>query len=893
MFDYFSGLFTASDTNWERIISGVQRKITDDMNQTLLARIDKDEVKEALFQMHPDKAPGPDGFNPGFYQKYWDIVGSDVYQDVLNFMEKGDFGTQLKETNIVLIPKTSAPQFMSDLRPIALCNVVYKIVSKVLANRLKNVLHHVISEAQSAFIPGRLITDNILVSFEVMHYMKRKRAGKEAFMAIKLDMSKVYDRVEWGFLEAMLQKMGLHARWVDLIMRCVSGVRYTITTEGKEIGPIIPSRGLRQGDPLSPYLFLICAEGLSTLLSDFERQGKIRGCKVARATPSISHMFFADDIYLYCRATAEEAYHVVDALSIFQRASGQQVNLNKSSVFFSSNAGEACRREMCSILNMQEADEHSMYLGLPNILGRRKNAILGFLKERMRSKIQSWENKFLSKPGKETLIKSIAQALPSYAMGVFLIPKGMCEDMEKLMCKFWWKSGSSNNRGVHWSSWERLSIHKSKGGMGFRSLQDFNLALLSKQGWRLLCKPHSLVGRLFKARYYTNGSFLEAEMGSNPSYVWRSIFEARSLVVEGARLKVGNGSSIRMGHDPWLPKATHRTPLSLHPELTNNLVQSLMIPVSLVWDRDLVRDIFSPEDAEIILSIPLSLDRLEDSWYWVLEKSGLFSVNSVYRVLQDRKEEAALGLNCVRLFGGSFAEWIEQTWLLLDQTRRQSLVMLCWGLWKARNDLVWRNKRLAPNSVVVVSNSVFNQWSQAQHKSDIPTAAYLTDADGVEKWQCPNPGSVKVNMDAALFPDLGTYSFACLARDELGHPIEALSRCFNGHVAPELAEAMGFREALSWIKKYNWPRVILESDCLLVIQALRSNVSMLSYFGDVISECKTIWNSSNNVSCMFVKRSANKAAHAIAKAFYSPADRIYKEGEFPSSILNVILGDAF
>ncbi|XP_062087000.1 uncharacterized protein LOC133793720 [Humulus lupulus] len=504
--------------------------------------------------------------------------------------------------------------------------------------------------------------------------------------------------------------------------------------------------------------------------------------------------------------------------------------------------------------------------------------------------------------------------------------------------------------------------------MGFRSLQDFNLALLSKQGWRLLCKPHSLVGRLFKARYYTNGSFLEAEMGSNPSYVWRSIFEARSLVVEGARLKVGNGSSIRMGRDPWIPKATHRTPLGLHPELTNNLVQSLMIPVSLVWDRDLVRDIFSPEDAEIILSIPLSLDRLEDSWYWVLEKSGLFSVKSVYRVLQDRKEEAlmasqspfwvslwklrvppkakdvvwraangylptrsrlsqkhvpvpsvcpqcfieeesithclincpfaqdcwkAMGLNCVRPFGGSFAEWIEQTWLLLDQTRRQSLVMLFWGLWKARNDLVWRNKRLAPNSVVVVSTSVFNQWSQAQLKSDIPTAAYLTDADGVENWQRPNPGSVKVNMDAALFPDLGTYSFACLARDELGHPIEALSRCFNGHVAPELAEALGFREALSWIKKHNWPRVILESDCLLVIQALRSNVSMLSYFGDVISECKSIWNTFNNVSCMFVKRSANKAAHAIAKASYSPADRIYKEGEFPSSILNVILGDAF
>lgn len=219
---------------------------------------------------------------------------------------------------------------MADLRPIALCNVVYKIISKVLANRLKTILHHIISDTQSAFIPGRLITDNILVSFEVMHYMKRKHAGKEAMMTLKLDMSKAYDRVEWGFLRAMLQKMGLNEKWVTLLMSCVSSVRYPITTEGKEIGPIIPSRGLRQGDPLSPYLFLICVEGLPNLLSALEKNGKIRGCKVARTTPSITHMFFPDDIYLYCRATVTEAYNIMEALHLFQRASGQQVNLNKS-----------------------------------------------------------------------------------------------------------------------------------------------------------------------------------------------------------------------------------------------------------------------------------------------------------------------------------------------------------------------------------------------------------------------------------------------------------------------------------------------------------------------------------------------------------------------------------
>uniref|UniRef100_A0A803QK79 Reverse transcriptase n=1 Tax=Cannabis sativa TaxID=3483 RepID=A0A803QK79_CANSA len=140
--------------------------------------------------MYSDKSPYPESFNPGFYQKFWDIVGSDVVKLVQQFFMFGEFSNNLYDTHIVLIPKKSKPESMNDFRPIALCNVIYKIVSKVLANQFKGVLHHVILESQSAFIPGRLIMDNILISFEIMHYLKRKSSGKEGVMAIKLDMSK-------------------------------------------------------------------------------------------------------------------------------------------------------------------------------------------------------------------------------------------------------------------------------------------------------------------------------------------------------------------------------------------------------------------------------------------------------------------------------------------------------------------------------------------------------------------------------------------------------------------------------------------------------------------------------------------------------------------------------
>lgn len=146
--------------------------------------------------MHPDKSPGPDGMTPGFYQRYWGIVSADVIGIVRRFFITGGFPEQLTDTIIVLVPKKKNPQLMTDLRPISLCNILYKIVAKVLANRLKEVMDTVISDVQSAFIPGRLISDNIMIAYEIMHYMKRKMKGKKGWMALKLDMSKAYDRVE-------------------------------------------------------------------------------------------------------------------------------------------------------------------------------------------------------------------------------------------------------------------------------------------------------------------------------------------------------------------------------------------------------------------------------------------------------------------------------------------------------------------------------------------------------------------------------------------------------------------------------------------------------------------------------------------------------------------------
>ena len=166
----------------------------------------------------------------------------------------------------MLIPKVQNPRKITEYRPISLCNVAYKIASKAVANRLKSVLSVIVSENQSAFTKGHFITDNVLVAFETMHHISQKKPGRVGEMALKLDMSKAYDRVEWTCLENVMRKMGVHQKMIDVIMRCITTVTYSIRINGQTRGRIVPSRGLHQGDPLSPYLFLFCAEGLSALL---------------------------------------------------------------------------------------------------------------------------------------------------------------------------------------------------------------------------------------------------------------------------------------------------------------------------------------------------------------------------------------------------------------------------------------------------------------------------------------------------------------------------------------------------------------------------------------------------------------------------------------------------
>lgn len=234
----------------------------------------------------------------------------------------------------------------------------------------------------------------------------------------------------------MLLKLGFARQWIEWMMFCVSFIDFRVLVNDQLIGLIFPGRGLRQGDPLSPYLYVLCAEGLTALFKDAERSGQLHGCKVCKGAPSVSHLLFTDDSILFFQSSITEARRVEEILNIYEVASGQAINYSKSGIVFSSNVVDVLQDAISFILEVWGSLDMNRYLGMPSLIGRRKKAVFSYLKDRLWKKIQAWSKTCFSKSGKEVLVKSVVQALPTYMMSVFLLPTSLMEELERMMNSF-------------------------------------------------------------------------------------------------------------------------------------------------------------------------------------------------------------------------------------------------------------------------------------------------------------------------------------------------------------------------------------------------------------------------------------------------------------------------
>lgn len=299
---FYQKLFISQGGNSENTVrEALQQKVSEEENQRLTAEPTDKEIKHATFSIHPDKAPGPDSFSASFFHANWSTIGPAICQEIKAFFLSGVLPKNINETHVRLIPKVHGPKKVSDYRPIALCSVFYKIISKILTHRLKPILGHLVSENQSAFVPDRAIADNVLITHEVLHFLKSSAAKRHCSMAVKTDMSKAYDRLEWEFIKLVFQRLGFHPTWVNWIMQCVTTVSYAYLINGSPKGKVKPQRGIRQGDPLSPYIFILCSEVLSGLCMKAQDEGSLQGIRVAKGSPQINHLLFADDTMFFLR----------------------------------------------------------------------------------------------------------------------------------------------------------------------------------------------------------------------------------------------------------------------------------------------------------------------------------------------------------------------------------------------------------------------------------------------------------------------------------------------------------------------------------------------------------------------------------------------------------------
>ena len=312
----FISLYTTSLVEAARVPSHEVQwhvQLSEEVKCSLDAMVTLEEIKEALWSMKPYKSPGLDGLHAGFFQRFWLIVGDSVKEEVMKVFLERKVSEYLNKTLIVLIPKVQGPESIGNYRPISLCNSIYKIISKVIVARLRPQLENIVSPFQTAFILGRRGTDNVIIVQELIHTIVQAKERKW-YMAIKIDLEKAYDRIKWSFIREILFKFNFSDKLIELIMSYISLFSTSLLFNGGCLDSFCPSRGIKEGDPLSPYLFIICIEYLGHLIGDKCAVKVWNLVKTSKNGPSFLHLFFVDDLVLFVGADLENCLAINEVL---------------------------------------------------------------------------------------------------------------------------------------------------------------------------------------------------------------------------------------------------------------------------------------------------------------------------------------------------------------------------------------------------------------------------------------------------------------------------------------------------------------------------------------------------------------------------------------------------
>ncbi|GLT49358.1 hypothetical protein SLA2020_229210 [Shorea laevis] len=668
--DFFVELFSRKETRaTSNNYSCFQPRMSDTDNASLLLPISMEEVKVALFSMKGLKSPGPDGIQPIFYQKHWEAVSGTLHSFINKSFSDGFFEPTLLQAHTVLIPKGDSPDMIQKFRPICLLNVAYKILSKVIVNRLRPHLQNLIGPLQSSFLAGRSTTDNIILVQEAIHSMRRLK-GKKGALAFKIDLHKAFDSVDWTFLREVLIDFNLPEPLVRLIMFSVTSLQLSIIWNGEELPYFQPQRGLRQGDPLSPYLFIMVMEKFSHMIMSRLHENQWAPFKLSRGGLALSHLFFADDLMLFGTASTTQIDTIMACLDEFAERLGLEINLKKSKLFVSPNIQGQLANSFSSACGIPLTNDLGIYLGVPIIHGRFKASSYKYILEKMQIKLAGWKQNFLSLAGRRTLVQSVTSSIPTYTMQTVLLPSATCSAIDSLNRKFLWGSDVQANR-PHLVHWNDVCLPRKYGGLGVRSARECNKALIAKLGWQILSGSGKPWCQAIKQKYLHADGFFNCKPMPSSSVTWRSILKTRDVLQLGARWRVGSGSNIQLWNDIWAG-TSKLLDLTIAP-VPHHLLDMTVTDIISNSEWNLLPLVeFLPENVlRMIAAIPLPItSHLDDQLYWHDSPHGDFTVKSAFSLIQQSRLTSI----------PSTEEW---TWIWkLCCTERVKLFV--WLLWRGK-----------------------------------------------------------------------------------------------------------------------------------------------------------------------------------------------------------------
>ncbi|GJR65771.1 RNA-directed DNA polymerase, eukaryota [Tanacetum coccineum] len=461
-------------------------KLTSIQQSDMDSEVSNEEIKRAVWDCGIDKSPGPDGFTFGFYRRFWKLIEKDMVAAVKHFFQSGSIPKCCNSSFIALIPKSPNAKMVKEFRPISLIGSLYKIIAKILANRLVLVLGDIVNEVQSAFVADRQILDGPFILNEIFQWCKSKK--KHSFI-FKVDFEKAYDSVRWDYLDDVLKKFGFGERWCGWIQECLRSSWGSVIVNGSPTEEFQFFKGLKQGDPLSPFLFILIMESLHISFQRIVDAGMFKGI-VLDSSMHLSHMFYADDAVFVGQWSNSNIDTIVHVLKCFHCASGLSINMSKSS-----KVGGSMSR-------IQSWNE---------------------IVDNMAARLSKWKMKTLSIGGRLTLLKSVLGSMPIYHMSIFKVPMKVIQRMESIRCYFFNGVDLGSKKSI-WVKWNNVLASKEKGGLGVSSLYALNRALMFKWVWRFTTQKTSLWARVIKAIHGDDGKIRRSSKSGHTS-IWRDIVQ--------------------------------------------------------------------------------------------------------------------------------------------------------------------------------------------------------------------------------------------------------------------------------------------------------------------------------------------------------------------------------